>query len=104
MMWGVEGYMKYFEEFSTFYQWFFAGLMILSMAICGGIFEKKKWVFFAEYGRLVGVAFTLNVFYYTKYIDWFTIVVVASAVGLAVFYTWFSISLSKNYKALLVES
>ncbi|MCP4120957.1 MAG: hypothetical protein GY751_04325 [Bacteroidetes bacterium] len=41
-IWDVVAYMDHFEEFSTFYQWFLAGLMILSMTICGGIFEKKK--------------------------------------------------------------
>lgn len=101
--WSLIAYMNHFETLSVFYQWWFAGLMLLSMAIMGGIFEKKRWVFFAEYGRLLMVAVSVNVFYYTWYIDWFTIMAVFSVVSMVVFYVWFSISLSRNYKAILIK-
>lgn len=103
IIWGVVAYMSHFSELSTFFQWYFAGLMVLSMTICGGILEKKKWVFFGEYVRLIMIAFSINTFYYINYIDWFTVMIVFSAISLVVFYSWFSISLSKNYKSILLE-
>ena len=101
IMTAIVAYMSHFEELSTFFQWYFAGLIILSMTICGGIFEKKKWVFFAEYGRLLMVAFSVNAFYYFKYIDWFEIMAISTGICLVVFYTWFSISLRINYRLIL---
>lgn len=102
IMWAVVAYMNHFSELSTFFQWFFAGLMVLSMSICGGILEKKKWVFFAEYVRLIMIVFSVNTFYYINYFDWFTIMLVFSSICMVVFYSWFSISLSKNYKEILL--
>jgi sterol desaturase/sphingolipid hydroxylase (fatty acid hydroxylase superfamily) len=95
------GYIAFFEELGAFARWYFAGLMILSMTICSGIFERKKWVFFAEYARLMMVAASLNIFYYVHYIDWFVIMAVGSIAGLVIFYTWFSISLGMNYRKLM---
>ena len=100
----VVAYMAHFEEMTVFYQWYFAGLMILSMTICSGIFEKKKWVFFAEYGRLIMVAASVNAFYYINYADWFVIMAIGSVIGLIVFYTWFSISLGLNYRSLMTDT
>lgn len=103
LMVAIVGYMANFEELSSFAKWYFAGLMILTMTICSGIFEKRKWVFFAEYARLAMVAASLNIFYYVNYADWFVITAIGSIAGLLVFYTWFSISLKLNFKMLMAD-
>jgi alkylglycerol monooxygenase len=102
LMWAIVAYMNHYSELSVFFKLFFAGSMVLSMTICGGILERKKWVFFAEYVRLIMVAFAVNAFYYINYMDWFTVMVVFSGICLVVFYSWFSISLKLNYKEILL--
>ncbi|MEZ5007300.1 MAG: sterol desaturase family protein [Chitinophagales bacterium] len=102
IMWGVVAYMNHFDELSVFFQWFFAGLIILSMTICSGIFEKKKWVFFGEYARILMIAFSINTFYYLNYMDWFLAMVIFSSIAAVTFYVWFSISLKINYKEILL--
>jgi hypothetical protein len=103
ILWAVVAYMNHFDTMSVFYQWFFAGLMLLSMTISGGIFENKKWVFFAEYVRLIMVAISVSIFYYQWYIEWFVPMVVFASISTAIFYIWFSISLSRNYKTILAN-
>ncbi|MEZ4978678.1 MAG: sterol desaturase family protein [Chitinophagales bacterium] len=103
ILWGSVAYLSNFENLSLAHQVYFAALIILSLAICSGILESKKWVYFAEYSRLLLVGVSLNALYYFKYLDWFLVVLVASGIGLVLFYTWFSISLGKNYRELLLR-
>ena len=102
IVWALVAYMNHFDEMTAFFQWFFAGLIILSMTICGGIFERKKWVFFAEYARILMVVFSVNTFYYFYHVDWLMVMMAFSIVSAIVFYAWFSISLSRNYKEILI--
>ncbi len=102
IIWGTIAYMNNFDELIVSYQIYFAGLLMLSIVICSGILEAKKWVFFAEYARLILVAVSLNAIYYFKYMDWFTLVFVLSIVALTFCIIWFSISLKRNYRSLLI--
>lgn len=89
---GLAAFMYHFENISTFYRLVFLGLIIISGMICGAIFENKRWVIVAEYGRLALVALSLNSFYYFQYVDWFSIMMVSSLGSLLVFVLWFTIS------------
>lgn len=81
---GLMAYLHHFDTISTFYQWFFLIIMVLSLMICGGIFENKKWVVYAEYARLGVIALALNSYYYYWHPDWMTVMGIASAAGGAV--------------------
>lgn len=102
--WGLIAYIGHYVELSLFLKLFFAFLLLLSVVVSGGILEKKKWVFFAEYVRLVGVAFAINTFYYFEYVNWFTVMLVFTSIAAVSFSVWFSISLAKNFKYLLLDS
>lgn len=102
--WGLVAYIGHYNELSLFLKLFFAFLLLLSVVVSGGILEKKKWVFFAEYVRLVGVAFTISTFYYFQYINWFTVMLIFTSIAAVGFAVWFSISLAKNFKYLLLDS
>lgn len=103
ILWGTVAYMGNFAELSVAHQVYFGSLIILSLVICNGILENKKWVFFAEYSRILLVAVSINVLYYFKYLDWFVLVLILSGVGILLSYIWFSVSLKKNYKSLMLE-
>jgi hypothetical protein len=60
---GISALMYRFEELSSFYKIALVGAIVLSMMICGAIFENKKWVIIAEYLRLAFILFNV----------WFTI-------------------------------
>lgn len=100
IVWATVAYMNHFADLSLFFKWFFAGLIVLSMTICSGLFEKKKWVFFAEYARILMVGFSVNTFYYFNHADWFLTMLVFSIISAAVFYVWFSLALRKNFKLI----
>lgn len=102
--WGLVAYIGHYSELSFFLKLFFAFLLLLSVVVSGGILEKKKWVFFAEYVRLVGVAITINIFYYFEYLNWFNVMLIFTSIAAISFGVWFSISLSKNFKYLLLDS
>ena len=102
IVWALVAYMNHFEGLSAFHRWAFAGMIVLSLVITGGILEKKKWVYFAEFARLLGVAFTVNIFYYVHYIDWFTVMLAGSIAGFLVSAVWFGLSLRKNYREILL--
>ncbi|CAN5402156.1 sterol desaturase family protein [soil metagenome] len=89
---GLIAFMANFEHISTFYRIVFMGLLLLSGMICGAIFENKRWVIVAEYARLALAALSLNTFYYYQYLDWFSIMLVASIGALLLFIPWFTIS------------
>jgi alkylglycerol monooxygenase len=42
IIWGLVAYMNNFDELSLAHQWYFGGLIILSLVICSGILESKK--------------------------------------------------------------
>ncbi len=90
---GTSAFMHYFSTISLFYKAAFATILILSLMICGAIFENKSWVKYAEYARLVAIIFTLNTFYYFWYMDWFLVMLVASLIVFVVFNFWFTLSL-----------
>jgi len=89
---GISAFMYRFEEISTFYQIVFVGAIVLSMMICGALFENKKWVFVAEYARLLLLLVMFNTFYYFWYHDWFMVMLVSSSLSFVLFNAWFTFS------------
>ena len=89
---GTMAFMHYFPTISTFYKWTFLGVLILSLMICGAIFENKRWVVGAEYIRLLLVIFSLNTFYYYWYLDWFLVMLIASLPVYIFCNLWFTFS------------
>ncbi len=101
---GTSAFMNYFDGISTFYKGAFLITLILSIMICGAIFENKKWVIAAEYARLLMVILTLNTFYYYWYIDWFSVMLTSSLIGFVLFGAWFTVSwLVERRKPALVH-
>ncbi len=90
---GSIAYMYHFDHLSTFYKVVFLAVIILSMLIISGIFENKRWVFIAEYVRLVGIGLSLNTLYFFWYEKWFSLVLIISLVALAAFVGFFTASL-----------
>ena len=89
---GLVAFMYNFDDISTPYRFLFLGLIITSGIICGAIFENKRWVIAVEYVRLALAVVSLNVFYYSWYIDWFTVMLVGSLAAFVLFVPWFTIS------------
>lgn len=89
-------YLDHFASITTFYKWFFASILTVSIMIIGGIFERKKWTVWAEVIRLMLVLAALNSYYYYWYNHWLTIVEIVSATAFAVFMVWFVISVSRH--------
>ncbi len=90
-LFGMIIFMSRFDEITPFYQWFFAAGIVLSIMICGGIMEQKRWVSIAEYARLLLVLAALNSYYYFWYVDWLAIMAafsLALCVASAVYFTW----------------
>jgi hypothetical protein len=92
ILFGITALMYRFEELSMFYKFALVGAIILSMMICGAIFENKKWVIVAEYLRLALILVTLNTLYYFWYDDWFMVMLIASTAAFILFNVWFTIS------------
>lgn len=90
LLWGTIAYMNNYNELTVFYKVLFFVLIILTMLITGAIFENRRWIVAAEYGRLILVMISLNVFYYTKYINWFDVMIVGSSIALVVFLVLFT--------------
>lgn len=86
---GLTIYMYYFSGITPFYRASFLGLILISMLICGAIFEGKKWAWIAEHARLALVVLSLNSFYYFWYQQWFIVMLIASLVGFILFNVWF---------------
>ena len=101
---GLVDFMYHFDELSTFYQYTLLGVMLLTMMICGGILENKKWVPVAEYSRLILVMLSLNSLYFFWYIDWFQVMLIGSSIGFLILFTWFTLSLlaEKNWSKIRV--
>ena len=96
---GLMLYMYRFEELSLFYKLLFLGIMLISTLICGAIFEGRKWVIIAEYGKLTLTLFAINVLYYFQYIDWFLVMLISSSVGFILLNVWFTLSWMLKRKA-----
>jgi alkylglycerol monooxygenase len=92
LLWGTIAYMNNYSDLTVFYKVLFFSLIILTMLITGAIFENKKWIMVAEYARLVLAMISLNVFYYTQYINWFNVMIVGSSIAMVVFVAWFTYS------------
>ena len=92
ILFGISALMYRFEELSSFYKIALVGAIVLSMMICGAIFENKKWVIIAEYLRLALILVTLNTLYYFWYEDWFIVMLIASTAAFILFNVWFTIS------------
>ena len=89
---GLCALMYHFEGISLFYKLLFTGTIVLSTMICGAIFEGKRWVYVAEYVRLVVVLFSLNTYYYFWQEDWFLVMLVCSMASYVCFNCWFTLS------------
>ncbi len=90
---GSIAYLDHFSTISSFYKWLFAAVIVLSVMIIGAIFEQRKWIVWAEIARLLLVLISLNSFYYYWYINWLTIMEVASAGVFIVSIVWLIISM-----------
>jgi alkylglycerol monooxygenase len=96
VIWGLIAYMSNYDTLSYFYQVFFAVLIVLSITICGGIIEKKKWLMISEYFRLALVGVAVNYFYYMKYNDWFVAMLTFSIISYIAFNVFWSVFLVKE--------
>lgn len=93
LMWGTVQYLAHYTTISVFYKAVFFALILITMLIIGAIFENKRWIIYAEYARLVLVMISLNTFYYFWYMNWFNVMVVASAVA----FVGFAVLLGYSY-------
>jgi alkylglycerol monooxygenase len=87
---GLVALMANWSELSLFYRGVCFGMLMLSILICGAMLESKRWVLSAEYVRLALAALALDTLYYFAYLDWFSIMLLASCIGLVVFGIWFT--------------
>lgn len=62
------------------YKLLFAGLIIFSIEVIGGLFENKKWAVYGEYLRLAAILLGLNWFYYFQYPNWLIYTLIFSLV------------------------
>src|ERR1043165_5938474 len=98
MLGGAMLYMVHFKEISFFYKAVFFALILLTMLICGAIFENKRWVVYAEYARLALVMVCLNTFYYFWHLNWFTFTIIVSSVGFTACVAFFTYSFIEGRK------
>ncbi len=75
---GTVAFLYHYENLSFFYKVLSLGGLILSILICGALFENKPWSKYLEYGRLGLVFIGLNSLYYIYYPDWFFLVLIVS--------------------------
>jgi alkylglycerol monooxygenase len=98
---GLVAFMYYFPTISVFYKVVFLGIIILSMQICGAIFESRTWVKIAEFVRLILVFISLNTFYYYWYSHWLGIMLISSVIAYIGFNIWFGLALHHSKKMAL---
>lgn len=98
IIWGLVAFMSNFEILSAFYKVFFAALLLLSVTICGGILESKKWLMVSEYFRLALVGVAVNHFYYAQYQDWFVSMLIFSIICYVFSNVFWSVFLLKDKK------
>lgn len=94
---GMVAYLYHYEHLPLFYKVLGFCLVMISTVICGAILEQKKWVRYAEYGRLILILFGLNSLYYLNYNDWFYIMLIPSVLLFAYFLTWFSLNINNKF-------
>ena len=82
-------YMFHYENLTVLYQYLFAGILLASLLICGGLLEQKSWVVPLEYLRLLLVLISLNFLYYFQYVDWFSIMLICSSTVFLIWTIWF---------------
>jgi alkylglycerol monooxygenase len=88
---GLSAFLFFFSQLSTFYiAWAFS-MIILTVAITGGIMEQKQWVKYAEYVRLLLVVVGLNSLYFFTFREWFEIMLAGSILVGSIFVTWFTL-------------
>ncbi len=104
MLSGAMMYMIHFKDMSLFYKVVFFSLIIVTMLITGALFEKKRWMVFAEYVRLVLVMLALNTFYYFWHLSWFNITIVASSVLFLICVVFFTYSYIANKKTAITAA
>lgn len=90
---GLVAFMYYFNAISMFYKIAFLGMLLLSMQICGAIFESRAWGKILEFLRLMLALVLLNTFYYYWYAHWLTVMLVSSIIAYFVFNIWFGLAL-----------
>ena len=108
LIWGTVQYMAYFKDISTFYKLVFFALILITMLIIGGIFEKRRWIMYAEYVRLALVMVSLNTFYYFWHLNWFNATIIISSilfVGCVAFfsYSWYTLFMEKQTRTATVN-
>lgn len=91
IVWGTVAYLNNFSALSVFFKVLFAGLLILSITICGGILERKIWLMKAEYLRLGIVCFFINYFYFYEYSNWFVTMLIFSLACFVLFNVLWSV-------------
>ncbi len=82
-------FMWFYDELSWFFRISNALLILLTGVLCGGILENKKWVYHAEYARLLLVFINLNAMYYQHFSNWFIIMLISSIIGFLFLVLWF---------------
>lgn len=95
---GTMAFLYQFEALPTLYQWGFGSLIILSIVVCGGIFEHKKWVVFAEYSRLLALPIVLSAYCYWAWPERLLPVVICSILGGGLMVMFFSLVKGKGRK------
>jgi len=86
--WGIMSFMMHFEELNWFYRILFFSILTMSLLICGGILENKKWVLVAEEVRLVLAAVSIPFLYYQQFFQWFWVILPVSVLLFIVFNVW----------------
>lgn len=94
---GLAAYLYHYENLSFLFSGIFYGILFLSILICSGILEQKKWAKYAEYFRLALIVFSLNALYYTNYTTWFYVVLILSVVFAVYFMIWFTLNQNNKY-------
>ena len=89
---GLLAFMLNFDELTWGYRVILLGAILLSLVICGGIMENKRWVNIVEYLRLSLVLLSFDSLYYLHYPDWFISVLFPSLAIFVLFNVWFSLA------------
>ncbi|MDB5226147.1 MAG: Sterol desaturase [Bacteroidota bacterium] len=94
---GLVSYLYHYDKLPVFYKVLGFWLVMLSTVICGAIMEQKKWVKYAEYGRLLLILFGLNTLYYLNFNSWFYVMLIPSVILGAYFLTWFTLNINNKF-------
>ncbi len=77
---GTSAFLYHFSNITPFFQVYFASLIVLSMLLISGIFERKKWTWILEVVRLLAIAVGLDAYYYYWHINWFDVMLASTAI------------------------